>query len=226
VGWTVVRQLGVIAALLLVAVILWIDFATGIWQDYVVLSGLAAGLVTFVLTALIVDRVVARATHKRWAPVTRLALTDILHSLADDEASEIAHGKVVTRLIDPVTPPGTVEAISRVRHDVVAERRRLADVLAQWSMFLASSADATDVLDHAAEIAERLDMIRDAAIEAESGIADPDTASPSLVELNGEIDQYNSAVQRLVAELRRLIEETNRLTRADTRREAPARARA
>src|SRR5690606_17163398 len=57
---------------------------TGLWHDYVILSGLAAGVVTFVLTALIVDRVVARSTHERRAAVTRLAISDMLHAVADE----------------------------------------------------------------------------------------------------------------------------------------------
>src|SRR5690606_11870045 len=165
--WAVVRQLSVIAALALVAVILWIDIATGLWKDYVILSGLAAGVVTFILTALIVDRVIARSTHRRWAPVTRLALTDMLHALADDDASEVARGRIVPRLIEPIGPHASAESLTALRHAIVDERRLLAGAIALWSTFLASSADATEVLDQAAEIAERLDLIRDAALEAE-----------------------------------------------------------
>lgn len=209
--WVVVRQIGVIMALALVAVILWIDIATGLWQDYVILSGLAAGVVTFVLTALIVDRVVARSTHERWAPVTRLAMSDMLHAVADDEQSEIAHGKIVPRQLSPVlsdSAEAVPEQIARIRQDVVVERERLASALAGWSTFLASSADAADVLDHTAEIAERLDLIRDAALEVEH-----DVSAATLTELNHEIELFNTAVRSLVDEMRRVIESTNRISR-------------
>lgn len=207
--WAVVRQLSVIAALALVAAILWIDVATGLWQDYVILSGLAAGVVTFIFTALIVDRVIARSTHRRWAPVTRLALTDMLHALADDEASEIAHGRIVPRLIEPAAPDTTADTLIALRHAIVAERRLLTDAIALWSTFLASSADATDALDQAAEIAERLDLIRDAALVAESAGTPADIAS-----LNEEIVRYNAAVEALVAELQRQVAATDRVAKS------------
>lgn len=204
--WAVVRQLSVIAALALVAAILWIDIATGLWQDYVILSGLAAGVVTFILTALIVDRVISRSTHRRWAPVT---LTDLLHALADEETSEIAHGKVVPRLIDPIADDARFPTLSELREAIVTERRTLTDAVALWSTFLASSADATELLDDAAEVAERLDLIRDAALGAES--AGAQTGAAGISDLNGEIGRYNAAVESLVSELRRQIAATERI---------------
>ncbi len=210
VTWLIVRQVGVIIALALVVAILWIDIATGLWQDYVILSGLAAGVVTFVLTALIVDRVVARSTHERWAPVTRLAMSDILHALADDDLSEIAHGKIAPRQLSTLvddSPLSLSAQVALVRRNVVEERQRLSAALASWSTFLASSADATDVLDHTAEIAERLDLIRDAAMEVDHGVHGADE------ELNHEIAMFNTAVQSLVEELRRLVASTNRISR-------------
>ncbi|HET8927855.1 MAG TPA: hypothetical protein VFN24_08520 [Microbacterium sp.] len=207
--WAVVRQLSVIAALALVAVILWIDIATGLWQDYVILSGLAAGVVTFILTALIVDRVISRSTHRRWAPVTRLALTDLLHTLADEEGSEIAHGKVVPRLIDPIAGDAPSRTLAELRESIVTERRTLTDAIALWSTFLASSADATELLDNAAEVAERLDLIRDAALGAES--AGARTGATGIADLNREIGRYNAAVESLVSELRRQIAATERI---------------
>lgn len=180
----------------------------------VILAGLAAGLVTFVLTALIVDRAVARSTHQRWSPVTRLALTDILHALADDEASEVTHGKVVPRRLDEIettAPSDEVRAaLAGLRHDIIAEREQLARVLASWSSLLASSADATGVLDHAADFAERLDLVRDVSVTADGDPASaPDRAR--FGQLNREIALYNGAMDSLIAELRRLIVTTGRL---------------
>lgn len=202
--WNVGKQLLVILGLIVIAVILWIDIATGLWQDYVILSGLAAGLVTFLLSALVIDRVVAMANHKRWAPVTRLALTDILHALADDERSEVAHGKIVPQLM--TMGDGDLVAL---RHDVVAERDTLTRALAQWSNFLASSADATDILDNVADCAERLDIIRDVSLEVES------TTDPAAVAaLQTEIQRYNDGVRALITEIEQQIAETNRIERA------------
>ena len=53
-----------IGAFALVAVILWLDISTGVWSEVVILSGLAAGLVTFILTVMVLDRVVARSTAR------------------------------------------------------------------------------------------------------------------------------------------------------------------
>lgn len=198
VKWPHVRQLLVLLSLVGSAVILWIDIATGLWQEYVILAGLAAGLVTFGLTSLIIDRVIARAAHQRWKPVTRLALTDILHAIADEQRSEVAHGVVTPVTFDPVAA-ATSDTLARLRHDVLTERTRLARALAHWSTFLASSADATAVLDHAADLAEALDGIRDLSLEAKRD------GGAGLVALNAEITRYNDAVHRLVHELGRAV---------------------
>ncbi|MFM9379135.1 hypothetical protein ACJMNC_16410, partial [Gordonia sp. VNK21] len=63
-------------ALALVLVIVWLDISTNVWSEVVILSGLAAGLVTFILTVMVLDKVVSRSTERRWAPVTRLALSE------------------------------------------------------------------------------------------------------------------------------------------------------
>ncbi len=98
--WAVVGRVGAfIGGLSLMAVIFFIDIRTTIWQDLVVLSGLAGSLVTFLLTFLVVNRVVGRVTERRWEPVTRVALTDLLHGLAD-EASEVTRG-ITTRFPTP-----------------------------------------------------------------------------------------------------------------------------
>src|SRR5690625_4904993 len=137
-----ITHVAIIAAVtVLLLVVLWLDIATGIWQEYVILSGLAAGLITFALTVLVLDRLIAKSTAQRWAPVTTLALTDILHVLADDERSEISRGRLVPRVIRPIGSGNDTEldrSLERVRLQVVDERRRLSNVLAKWSAFLAS----------------------------------------------------------------------------------------
>lgn len=206
--WRAIRWAAVVVALVIVIVVLWIDIATNLWQEYVILAGLAAGVVTFVLTALLVDRVIARASHDSWAPVTRLALTDILHSLADEQESEIAHGKIEPRLLPEMVtdaePDATRAALDILRHQVLAERKHLSRALSAWASFLAASADATDVLDHAANIAETLDIVRDVSLEVETG-------GSTLADLNAQIQAYNDAVRALIAELNTQIAATSRV---------------
>lgn len=195
--WSRLRQLLIFVSLVGSVVILWIDIATGLWQDYVILAGLAAGLVSFGLTSLVIDRIIARANQQQWKPVTRLALSDILHAIADEERSEVAHGKVVPVMF---TEPAEAdpEALDAIRLRVLDERTRLAAAISGWSTFLASSADATVVLDHAAELAESLDGIRDISLEVETG-------ATSLADLNAEIARYNTAVAALTDELKRAV---------------------
>ncbi|MBP1327208.1 hypothetical protein JOF28_002440 [Leucobacter exalbidus] len=165
--------------LIVVVVIVWLDVATGVWQDLVILSGLAAGLVTFVLTVLVLGRIVDRNSARRWAPINRLAITEFLHAIVDDEASEIALGEFVPRTLDlsaalaegPAADGGHTEAhlgaLEHLREQVVTERRALSDALSRWTAFLASSGDNEDILRHIANIALQLDLVRDAALEFE-----------------------------------------------------------
>lgn len=165
------RLAGIIGGLAVIVAVLWIDIATGLWQDFVILAGLAAGLVTFLLTVLVVDRVVARSNARRWAPVTRLALTEFLHDLADDDRSEITRGEVTPRALpqlDPQLPePEWPGALHELRTVVVTERRVLSDALSRWAEFLASSTDTGEILKHVAVIALQMDRIRDASLELE-----------------------------------------------------------
>lgn len=166
-----VRHIAAVAAAIVVlAVILWIDIATGLWQEVVILAGIAAGLVTFVLTVVVLDRIVARSTARRWAPVTRLALTQFLHVLADEERSEISQGVIHPRFLPG--PPAVdhldlADRLQDLRIVVVEERARLADVLGTWSSFLASSSDNENLLIRIANIALQLDRVRDESLEFE-----------------------------------------------------------
>ena len=80
----------VIGALALIVIILWIDISTGFWQEIVILSGLAAGLVTFLLTTVFIGRFHQRSIEKRWEPVTHMALTSLLHQLAGKKHSDLS----------------------------------------------------------------------------------------------------------------------------------------
>lgn len=186
----------IIGGLIVVVVILWIDIATGLWQEVVILSGLAAGLVTFILTVVVLGRILENNTARRWAPINRLAVTEFLHAIVDDDASEIAHGQFVARSID-VPPDMQPASLVTLRNQVVEERRALSDALSRWTSFLASSGDNEAILLNIAEIALQLDRVRDAALKAER-LGD----QTSVAELRSKITVCNEHSAALVNELR------------------------
>ncbi|MGB4135232.1 MAG: hypothetical protein WA971_01625 [Microbacterium sp.] len=190
-----------VGAVVVIVVILWLDIATGLWQNLVILSGLASGLVTFLLTAVVLNRLLARSTERRWAPVNRLAFSEFLHALADDERSEISRGEFVSRSLTlDEGARGAAEAplaeLERLRQRVVVERGVLSDVLSRWAQFLASSGDNEEILQRIAAIAWQLDRVRDAALDAER-----DWTPTRRDALTGEIDVLNGLLARLAEEL-------------------------
>lgn len=195
---------GIVGAIAVIIVVLWLDIATGVWQDLVVLSGLAAGLVTFLLTVLVVDRVVARSNARRWAPVTRLALTEFLHGLADEDQSEIARGVIVPRTLPPLDPTLPVSdraaQLHELRELVVTERQHLSNALSHWVEFLAASSGSNDVLLHVADVALQLDRIREATLDLER---EPNATTASL---NAAIRTCNESFEALTTELREQLE--------------------
>lgn len=211
----IIRLLTLVGAGILIAVIIWIDVATGIWQEMVILAGLAAGLISFLLSALVFNRIVAHEAERTWAPVNRLAVTEFLHAIADDEQSEIAHGIVVPRSL-PDFPEGYDERalpdkLRHLREDVAQERRDLSDALSRWAEFLTKSGDNELALRHVADIAMQLDRVRDAALDLERS---PDDAAHRA--LTREIDACNEGFTDLVAELRaRLANDDERARRRD-----------
>lgn len=199
---------GILVGIAVIVVVIWLDVATGIWQELVVLSGLAAGLVTSLFTVLVVDKVVARSTARRWAPVTRLALTEFLHDLADDDESEIARGHVVPRSIRGLDPDlditGWGTELSALRDQVVTERKLLSRALSQWVEFLAASADTADILRSVADIALQLDRVRDHALDLE---LTPSAAGRA--KLTAEIEECNAHFTALATELEDQIAATD-----------------
>lgn len=184
-----------VGGIIVVGVIVWIDIATGLWQNVVILSGLAAGLVTFILTVVVLDRIVQNSTARRWAPINRLAITEFLHAIVDDDASEVSLGEFVPRTLTLPQELHT-EALTALRGQVVEERRALSDALSRWTAFLASSGDNESILLHIANIALQLDIVRDAALDVERrGGAD------SLAELREAVDACNNHSAALVTEL-------------------------
>lgn len=206
-GRALLHLAGIAAVVLLSVIVIWIDVATGLWQDTVILSGIAAGLLTFVLTAVFFDRWMARGDHDRWLPVTSLALTDLLHTLADDDASELSRGKVVPRRL-------SVPAVIRrddaevLLHAVVVERREISEVLSRWSGFLAASADVRPLMVHIAETAGCLDRIRDNALEYEA--AAPESENETQSALVRTVDEYHRVVAAAVSELEALLDRVAR----------------
>lgn len=197
----------VVGGLIVVVVIVWLDIATGIWQELVILSGLAAGLVTFILTVVVMGHVFEKRTARRWAPINRLAITEFLHAIVDDDRSEIAHGKFVPRSLTLPTallgPGGSAlssemnSELALLREQVVAERTALSDALSRWTGFLASSGDNEGVLRHIASIALHLDLVRDSSMSFEAN-----RTEASLASLRDTVAASNEHSSALVTELR------------------------
>lgn len=191
------RMTALVASIVAMVVVIWIDVATGLWQQVVILSGIAAGLLTFLLTALFLEGWVARAEHERWLPVTRVALTDILHTLADEERSELTRGIVEPRLLRLDGTDDTHAALEKV-HD---ERVELTTALERWASFLAASADVQDLMIHVAQIAALLDELRDTLVELERTGAPSESSRVSQL-----VEQYNGAVTSAVDEIEGLLQ--------------------
>lgn len=196
-----------IATLTCLVAIIWIDVTSGFWQEMVILSGVAAGLVTFLFTALFLDDAVARREHRKWFPVTRLALTDLLHTIADEDRSDLSRGQIVARtlpteLLNP-TPDASSARLDELLEAVVLERNEITEVLARWAQFLAASADVADLMVHLADLAEHLDGIRDQVVEIESH------PPASTAELRRHIESYNTSTRQAIDEILRIQDSLN-----------------
>jgi hypothetical protein len=201
-GARLLRVAAIAGALVLIGLILWIDVTTAVWQEVVILSGLAAGLVTFLLTVLVLDKVIARSTARRWDPVNRLALTEFLHAIADDDRSEISRGHIVARALPGIDRTEALHPqLVDLRERILEERALLSDVLSRWTDFLASSGDNEEVLRHVAGVALHLDRARDAAL-----VAELDASPENLTALEREITDCNGFFTALEEELRSRLE--------------------
>ena len=208
-----------VATMVALIVVIWLDIASAFWQEAVILSGIAAGLLTFMLTTLFLDGALARRDHRKWFPVTRLALTDLLHTIADDEKSDIHRGVIVARSL-PVDREPTQENLDALLRWVVKERDDITVVLARWAQFLASSADVQDLMVHLADLAESLDDIRDEVVEIEARVqsaatldlpggaeVEVDVLQPvqiteaEVTQLRTEIATYNATTSRTIQEI-------------------------
>ncbi|MCS5479932.1 hypothetical protein NYP18_09720 [Corynebacterium sp. YIM 101645] len=196
-----------LGALVLIGVILWIDVATTIWQEMVILSGLAAGLVTFLLTTVFVNRFLARQVEARWAPVTHMALTSLLHQLADEESSDLSRGDISPRTLEIPTAAdahGLRRELDKLRSRLLKEQNHLTGVLGTWSGFLTSTGDNGDILRAAAQLALQLDHVRDLALEAEEHLVSPGLSQddhPGWAELATQIESCNQHHAALISAL-------------------------
>ena len=217
---TKTRMASIVAGLVTLVgliVIIWLDLTSQFWQEAVILSGIAAGLLTFLLTALFLDDAVARREHRKWYPVTRLALTDLLHTIADDDKSDIRRGQIVPRSLPDIVSPSR-EDLDVLLASVVSERDEITVVLARWAQFLASSADVQDLMIHLADLAESLDDIRDEVVAIETRVDDvvtlglPGGGEVNVEELSkltrgevtrmqAEVAAYNAATTRTIDEI-------------------------
>lgn len=189
-------------SIVLIVAVVWVDVRTGFWQETVILSGIAAGLLTFVLTATFVEKWFAEREHEKWVPVTRLALADIRHALADEELSDIDRGHIRARTLRVGAAP-SLEDYERLLSEIVEERDRIIAVLSRWAPFLASSADVTALMDHVAEVAEALDHGRDAIVRAER--ADAASSERAHAAVMRQLADYNTAAENTVGELNRIL---------------------
>lgn len=196
------RLIAIAVVLALTAAVVWIDVSTDFWQEFVVISGVAAGFISFLLTVLVIDRILTKAQERRWAPVARLALTDFMHVLAEDRLSDISRGLIIARSLSRPSATGNesqlFEELHELRTEVVDARRSLSTVLSNWLEFLSSHGDYQSILDHVASIALNLDTIRDLTLEREISPSDLEFAKS----LSNEIIECNESYMALVDEMK------------------------
>ncbi|MGK0716717.1 hypothetical protein [Leucobacter sp. W1153] len=192
------RAAAIVGTVVLAVAVIWVDIATSLWQEVVVLSGFVGALLSFLFTILILNRVVARQTARRWAPMIRLALTEFLHSLADTHRSEETRGMIVPRYL-PEIPTGedaaaTDIALARLRGHILKERKSLARSLSAWAEILTSSGANEQILFLVADVVVQLDVVRRLSVELEH------SPNSSLREdLTREIKRCNQLFDEIVA---------------------------
>lgn len=205
------RAGAVVAALAVIAVVIWVDVMTPVWQNLVIVSGLVAGVVTFLFTTLFIDRFIQRAARRRWAPVTRLALTEMLNQLADEgqcrEGQSSAQGAAEPRLLpipDASHGQGALLAgTEELRSAVVRERRRLSTALVTWWNLLSSVPDTEEIIRHTADVALLFDGVRDASWELDDAVrsSNDDAVRAAYDTLRARIMACNGSIAGIVEEI-------------------------
>ena len=205
------RAIALVSALVLIGIVIWLDVTTTIWQELVILSGLAAGLVTFLLTSLFLDRFIQRDTQRHWAPVTRLALTEVLHQLADEEHSELSQGHVAPRQLPTLSESFNKSALlddtESLRTLVEQERSHIATVLGTWWNFLSATSDADGLIRHIADATLLFDHVRDASLELDEALQRApqqqidEHSHDVLATLNNRVVTCNKSIAHIVTEI-------------------------
>lgn len=198
----ILQNVAIAVSIVLMIVVVIMDLTTTFWAETVILSGIAAGLLTFVLTATFVERWMAQREQQKWAPVTALALTDILHSLADDEESDLRRGYVQVRTLS-APKEQTRQAYDDLLHAVVTERDLLTHRLSLWASFLVDSSDVQTLLTHIATVGQTLDNLRDAIVESETmGLEHREGHN----EVSAQVQNYNDAAIAVASEIETVLE--------------------
>lgn len=147
---------------------------TPVWQNLVIVSGLVAGVVTFLFTTLFIDRFIQRAARRRWAPVTRLALTQMRNQLADAGRGRAGRWPAEPRRL-PIPdashgPDALLVGTEESRSAVVRERTRLSAALVTWWNLLSSVPDSEENIRHTADVALLFDGVLDASWELDDAV--------------------------------------------------------
>lgn len=217
---TLRRAIALVAALLVIAVVIWVDVTTPVWQNLVIISGLVAGAVTFLLTTLFIDRFLQRAARRRWAPVTRMALTEMLHQLAEPASMRLHAGRAAPRLLPlPELQSGKEALLAQtqaLRDAVIAERGRLSTALVTWWNLLSSVPDTEEILRHTADTALLLDSVRDASSELDDAVhegASREELEAAEHTLHARIMTCNQSIAGIIEEISsRLAEDETELS--------------
>lgn len=193
--------LGAIALVLAIAII-WIDIHTGFWGDTVIVSGLAAGLLMYLATVFIGDRITHKSEVETWLPLTRLALANILHTLTDDDLSEGIDGTMVPRSI---TFPDKLDdaSVDELARAAIQERDEIATAVSRWASYLASNADVQQLILKIADNGSELDDIRLAVNQWRASSAGNRSAADTR--LRKEVNDYNELIAETVTDLQQIL---------------------
>lgn len=216
------RRLLLGIAVVVAIAVLVLDIATGVWAQVPVLSGLASSFVMLLVTVVVVDKVIAHHQYRRWEPVTRIALADILHAITHDGASAPEPRLIGPRLAEAGAAGGGSATgadpadsgdihLTRALRLARKERRVLGRALATWSAFLVSNAPVGRVVDHAATLADELDDVRASAlavraVHVHGATGDASERDAALAALDAAVQRYDAGAVALVAELRATID--------------------
>ncbi|ANE08177.1 hypothetical protein [Corynebacterium glutamicum] len=136
-----------------------------------------------------------------------MALTSLLHQLADKKHSDLSRGDIVPRAF---TVPTSTDAhaihqdLEKLRNSVLKEQNHLTTVLETWSEFLTSNSDNADILRSSAEFGLQLEQLRDKALEVEQRIKN--SAQVDLTDLAHEIEICNQHHATLISAIQERLQ--------------------